>query len=83
MGLSGELSFATVSGHLAQASALIAAPTLDLSGVTRCDSAGIAFLLELQRRAQAANRPLTFTGASPQLQELAQSYGLSGILATA
>lgn len=47
MGLSGELSFATAAGHLRRASALTAADTLDLSGLTRCDSAGIALLLEL------------------------------------
>lgn len=83
MTLSGELSFATVPRLLTQAPALMAAPSLDLSGVTRCDSAGIAFLLELQRRTQAAGRPLHWTGASAQLLDLAQAYGLTGIMALA
>lgn len=83
MKLSGELSFATVSGHLRQATALLADETLDLSGLTRCDSAGVALLLELQKRAAAGGKALRFKGASPQLQELAHSYGLSGILALA
>lgn len=81
--LSGELSFASVNAALKQADALIEEGVLDLTGVTRCDSAGLALLLELQRRAKAAGRPLKLTGANAQLQQLIRSYALDGIMAAA
>lgn len=81
--LTGELSFTTVNQLLTSADSLIANDTLDLSSVTRCDSAGIALLLELQRRAQRAGRKLQLIGASPQLKQLIHSYTLNGILVSA
>jgi anti-anti-sigma factor len=81
--LRGELSFATVNKLLEGADSLISKEILDLSEVTRCDSAGIALLLELQRRAQRAGRKLQLTGASAQLKQLIHSYALNGILVTA
>jgi phospholipid transport system transporter-binding protein len=81
--LTGELSFATANKLLADADGLISAEILDLSSVTRCDSAGIALLLELQKRAQRTGRKLQFSGVSPQLKQLIHSYALNGILALA
>lgn len=81
--LTGELSFASVNEALKQADLLISKDTLDLSGVTHCDSAGLALLLELQRRAQTAGRPLKLVGANDQLQQLVCSYALNGILGVA
>lgn len=79
--LEGELSFARVPHWLAQADALAGAGTLDLSRVTRADSAGLALLLELRRRARAAGQALRFAAAPPQLTGLAAFFGLHDVLA--
>lgn len=81
--LRGELGFTTVSGLLDNADSLISKDILDVSGITRCDSAGIALLLELQRRAQRQGRKLKFSGAPEQLTKLIRSYALNGILEVA
>jgi phospholipid transport system transporter-binding protein len=77
------LSFSTVPALLSQADGLLAAGVLDLSGVTRADSAGISFLLELNRRAQARGVPLRITGANEQIRSLLKFFGLDGILTLA
>lgn len=78
--LDGELSFARVSHWLAQADQLAAAGALDLSRVTRADSAGLALLLELNRRASTRGQPLRLASAPAQLIGLASFFGLDGIL---
>lgn len=78
--LEGELSFARVAHWLGRADALSAGPTLDLSQVTRADSAGLALLLELTRRARAQGRELHLVAPPPQLLQLARFFGLDGIL---
>lgn len=80
MQLQGELSLGTVPGRLAEADALARAGTLDLSGVGHADSAGLAFLIELQRRARAAGTPLVFTGVPPQLRALITFFDLEPVL---
>lgn len=79
MKLSGELRFATVMAALKQAGDGTS-ETLDLSDVSRADSAGIALLLELQRRAHASGRSLRITGANEQLHGLIRFFGLEKIL---
>lgn len=83
--LSGELSFASVTATLDTARAALAdgqGPVeLDLRGVTRVDSAGLALLLELARGAKAAGRELRLTHAPEQLRRLADFFGLSELLA--
>lgn len=76
--ITGELSFATVPGVLPQIGKLLSAGTLDLSGVTRADSAGVALLLELRRR---HGRPLPITALSPQLSSLVEFFHLGTVLA--
>ena len=78
--LEGELSFARVPQWLAQAAALSANDTLDLSRVTRADSAGLALLLELTRRAKARGAVLKLRGAPDQVIDLARFFGLQAIL---
>lgn len=78
--LTGELSFASVPRLLAQADALAADARVDLSGVTKADSAGIAFLLELTRRAKRAGRAITFSGASAQVRDLIRFFDLESAL---
>ena len=83
--LAGELSFAQVPALLDRARDEIAAGTgpveLDLSGVTRVDSAGLALLLELARTARARGRELRCTRAPEQLRRLADFFGLTPLLA--
>lgn len=65
---------------LARAAEYIAAGELDLSGITRTDSASIALLLELTRRAQAAGKTLRFTQLPPQMVTLLEFFGIDGML---
>jgi phospholipid transport system transporter-binding protein len=78
--LEGELSFARVPALYAQADALAQASPLDLSRVTRADSAGLALLLELNRRAQARGIELRLSGAPQQVTALATFFGLGAVL---
>jgi len=78
--LQGELSLASVPGRLAEADALVRAGTLDLSGVTHADSAGLAFLLELTRRARASGASLQLVGLPPQLRSLVNFFELDNLL---
>lgn len=83
--LSGELTFARALEALAAARAALAEGegplVLDLGGVTRVDSSGLALLLELARQGKAAGREVQFKGAPEQLQRLADFFGLSELLA--
>jgi len=81
--LPNTLGFSTVSALLPQADTLIASGALDLSGVTRADSAGISLLLELNRRAQARGVQLRMTGANEQIRSLLSFFGLDEILTLA
>ena len=75
--LEGELSFAQVPRQLRLAESLVAGGSLDLSQVTRADSAGLALLLELTRRSRGS---LTIRGANEQVRQLAGFFGLDKIL---
>ena len=83
--LTGELSFAKARAALEAARPAIAegsgAVEVDLSGVTRSDSAGLAVLLELARAARARGRDIRFTHAPAQLQRLAEFFGVAALLA--
>ena len=48
---------------------------IDLSGVTKVDSAGLALLLEWQAQSNASNETLTMTGAPASLLRLAKLCG--------
>lgn len=53
---------------------------LDLTAVTRVDSAGLALLAELQARARAAGRALTLDGVPAGFNELSAAYRLAPTL---
>ena len=84
MPLSGELSFATAEAALAQGRAAVThgdgAVEIDLAGVTRTDSAGLALLLELVRNARERKREVRFTRVPEQLRKLAEFFGIAEIL---
>lgn len=65
---------------LAQAKRYIDAGRVDLSGIGRVDSAGVALLLELKRRAQAAGKTLQFVKAPAKLVTLATFFGVDAFL---
>ena len=81
--LSGELSMATVPTLLAQGlhSAEAAEVRVDLQGVTRADSAGVALLIEWQRAARRQQRRLRFQNIPPQMLAIARLCGVDELLA--
>ena len=81
--LTGELSFATVpelwrSGG--DALGKDAAVRLDLGGITRVDSAGIALLIELTRAVRSRGGEIVLEHAPPQLMAIAKVSGLGEVL---
>lgn len=78
--LDGALDFRHVPQWLAQAKQLAASGELDLGGVTRADSAGLALLLELRRLARSLDKPLQLRNPPAQLVELSRFFGLDTLL---
>ncbi|MGQ0587065.1 MAG: STAS domain-containing protein [Gammaproteobacteria bacterium] len=82
--ISGELSFKNAVAALDAARDALAASQgsfeVDLGGVTRADSAGLALLLELARDAHAAGRELRCTRVPEQLRRLAGFFGVTEVL---
>ncbi|MFA5531151.1 MAG: STAS domain-containing protein [Thiohalomonadaceae bacterium] len=80
----GEMTFATVSGLLAASLAAFAEPEehleVDLSGVMRADSAGLALLIEWLRRARGTGKTIVFRAIPDQLRAIARVSDLEGIL---
>ncbi len=81
--LSGELGFGTVSRLLKDSRAGFSDGNdieVDLSGVTRADSAGLALLVEWLREAERAGRAISFVNMPAQMQSIARICGLDDIL---
>ena len=83
--VSGELTFNTVTALLAESRrTLFAAPAealeLELKGVSRADSAGLALLIEWMRMARAANCTISFRHLPEQLQAIARTGELEPLL---
>lgn len=80
----GELTFATATALLRQSEPLFVpgeeALTLDLSAVTRADSAGVALLLEWIRRGRRAGREVRFRQMPEQMLAIARTSGVEPIL---
>lgn len=85
--LTGELIFSTVPDLLAQEARLMAARSeelkVDLAGVERGDSAGLALLVAWLRAAKKHNKRLVFLNVPAQLQEMAKVSGLEKVLSLA
>lgn len=81
----GMLTFDDATAVLAAAQALPlpASGRVDMSGLEHADSAGLAVLLALKRRAAAEGRPIAFEGMPPVLSSLARVYGIEDIVSPA
>lgn len=79
----GALTFDDATAVLEAASALPLPPSgrIDMSGLAHADSAGLAVLLALKRRAQAEGRRVAFERMPPVLASLATVYGIEDLLA--
>jgi phospholipid transport system transporter-binding protein len=77
----GDLTSANAGPVLAAAAALKlpGAGEVDLADVEGIDSAAVAVLLALKRRAADEGRPLRFVGIPPSLASLANQYGVEEI----
>ena len=82
--VSGHLTFAT-AGALLRDSAVLwqggeSSLTVDLDGVERADSAGLALLVEWMRTARDAGTAIRFQNIPDQLWAIARVGGLDDIL---
>lgn len=80
----GPLTLSTVASLLTRGRQLLGDlpgnVTLDLSEVTRVDSAGVALLVELWRLREQTGGSLGFAGIPGALAPLLQLYDLDGLL---
>jgi len=80
--LVGDLSFTSVPelrGGLDIKSADRPQISIDLAGVTRSDSAGLALLIEWLRESERLDKTITFLNMPAQMQSIARVCGLEGI----
>ena len=80
MVIEGELGFAQMREWLPQADDLAGRGCIDLAGITRMDSSGAAFLLELTRRANRRGLDLIFINATPQSRGLLEFLQINSVL---
>lgn len=78
--IQGDLTFPRIQEWLGRVDELAAAGSLDLAGLGRADSAGVAFLLELTRRAKASGRDLVLTHVSPEFRSLLEFLQVDDVL---
>ncbi|MCC7326679.1 MAG: STAS domain-containing protein [Burkholderiales bacterium] len=80
---SGALTFDDASAVVDAAARLPlpASGVVDLAGLAHVDSAALAVLLALKRRAVGERRPLEFVALPPALDSLARMYGVDELLA--
>jgi len=81
--LSGPVTLNTVAPLMARGHGLLPRlpeqATLDLSGVTRIDSAGVAMLVELWRLREREGRRLGFAAIPAELKPFLQLYALEPV----
>jgi phospholipid transport system transporter-binding protein len=85
LALSGPLVFSTASDLLDVSRGVFAAgaaTSIDLAGVTRVDSAGLALLLEWLRWGWAEGRAVRFTALPEKLLAIARLSGVEEMLVT-
>ena len=64
----------------ANAMALPSTGIVDFAGLLQADSAALAVMVALRRRAAAERRPLTLAGIPDSLMSLAVVYGIEGLI---
>lgn len=81
--LEGELGVASVAALLARTAPALKGSgdiEVDLGGVTRADSAGLALLVELMRASSRKGRRIAFNRVPAQLLSIARVCGIETIL---
>lgn len=82
--ISGLLEFATATQLARQGNELFKiegdALVLDLGGVTRSDSAGLALLIEWRRVAEQRKQTLSFSNIPQQLLDIAEVSGIDKLI---
>lgn len=81
--LEGDLNFSSVPVMLEPPPTALTGNReiqVDLKGVTRADSAGLALLLEWLRESERAGKTITFTHVPEQLLAISRLCGLDEIL---
>ena len=84
--LAGELSFGTVGGLLDQTDALFTSDSrleIDLQGVVRSDSTGLALLVEWLRESARRGKEIRFVKLPSQMLAIARVSNLDQLLAPA
>ena len=79
----GELDFTTVVRLFDDVQPLLGAGAdirIDLQGITRSDSAGLALLIEWMRAAQRLGKPIQYLNIPPQMLAIARVSGLDQVL---
>jgi phospholipid transport system transporter-binding protein len=79
----GALTLDNAAGVLQVSRALAwpAAGRIDMSGIARADSAALAVVIAIRRRAAAEGRLVAIEGLPQSLQSLAVVYGVESLLA--
>ena len=81
--VAGELTFATVNGLLEQGPKLFENHhelKIDLTEVTRSDSAGLALLIDWMRLAKEASKEIMFYNVPDQILAIAHASGVDELL---
>lgn len=81
--LRGELNFDSVAALYPQSARLfgeVGTVRVDLSGVTRSDSSGVALLVDWLSRAKAGGRGLELVDMPAQMRSIIQVADLEGVL---
>ena len=81
--LQGELNLATVGALLKESGRLFQRQPpswIDLAGVSHCDSAGVALLVEWLRQARTDGRDLRFVNPPPQMLAIIKVTDLDPLL---
>jgi len=85
--IEGSLDFATVPPFVTRVAEILGngatSIVIDLKGVTRADSAGLALLVEWMRVAHRRHRNIAFRNIPAQMLAIAKVSGLERILPTA
>jgi len=81
--VSGELTFDTAASGIDMTDQLFAEVDpldIDLSEVSRSDSAGLALLIEWMRQAEKLDKPIRYFNMPAQMLAMAEASGLEELL---